>query len=278
MDSRDSGCALPRAILLRPPPPLRGSPPPLGADRRMTEAQPKKSDLGVRVASALVMVTVAGTALWLGWWVWTAFVVLVASICLAEFVRLIWLATANWAVRALSMLGALVYVGLPGFMLSGIRHSWLHDERGLLGLVSVLTVLGIVVSTDIGAYFAGRTIGGPKIAPSISPSKTWAGLFGGMVAAAIWGLIALRLFVWAADVEVLRQGFELFMIYLNAALSAAVLAVVAQFGDFFESWLKRRAGVKDSSNLIPGHGGVFDRVDGLLPVVLVSDIFRVRPF
>ncbi len=125
----------------------------------------------------------------------------------------------------------------------------------------MLGVIAVVIATDTGAYFSGRAIGGPKIAPRISPSKTWAGLAGGMVAA---GLVSASTFVWNTGELVMRP-----MLFIAFAIGAA-LAVLAQVGDFFESWLKRKAGVKDSSKLIPGHGGVFDRVDGLLPVAIAS--------
>ena len=244
----------------------------------MTDAQPIKSDLGVRVASAVVMVTVAGMALWLGGQWWKMFVVVVAVLCLGEFARLIWKASTSFLVRIFGISGAILYVGLAGLTIAEMRHSWMHDASGYLGLVTVLAVVGVVIFTDIGAYFVGRTIGGPKIAPTISPSKTWAGLIGGMIFAALWSTFALQLFLWAADTWINREGIELFKIWAWAPFSGAILAVVAQAGDFFESWLKRKAGVKDSSNLIPGHGGVFDRVDGLLPVVLISSIFHLRPF
>ncbi len=239
---------------------------------------PKKSDLGVRTASAVVMLAVAGTALWLGGWWWRLFVGLVALVCIGEFTRLIIKATPNLATRILGTIGATLFVGISGLTLADMRYSWAHDDTGYLGIVTVLTVVGVVIFTDIGAYFVGRSIGGPKIAPSISPSKTWAGLFGGMLAAAIWSLISLKLFLIAANVEIVIEGAKLAKVLLWAPLSGAILAIVAQSGDFFQSWLKRKAGVKDSSNLLPGHGGVFDRIDGLLPVVLISAIFHIRPF
>jgi len=245
----------------------------------VTEAPPaKKSDLGVRALSAVVMIVVAGTALWLGGRIWQLFVLGIVLICLGEFLRLIWLAAPRWPVRAIGAFLATLYVGFAGWSLADMRYSWIHDPNGWLGLVSVLTVVGIVIFTDVGAYFSGRAIGGPKIAPSISPSKTWAGLLGGMFAAAVWGVIALALFLRAHDTGIAREGVELAKIWAWAAISGAILAVIAQVGDFFESWLKRRAGVKDSSNLIPGHGGVFDRVDGLLPVIWVSTLLHIRPF
>jgi phosphatidate cytidylyltransferase len=141
-----------------------------------------------------------------------------------------------------------LYVGLPCLALGWLRA--MPEE----GRPTLLWVLVLVWATDTGAYLAGRRIGGPKLAPRISPNKTWAGLFGGMAGAALVGLAAAaiepRISPWVA-----------------AALGAA-LAIVEQGGDLFESSVKRRFGVKDSSNLIPGHGGVLDRVDGLLSVSL----------
>jgi phosphatidate cytidylyltransferase len=113
----------------------------------------------------------------------------------------------------------------------------------------ILWLFGAVWATDVGAYAAGTTIGGPRIAPHISPNKTWAGLAGGMFAAAAWSLL------WALFV-----GNE----PLEFAVLGAIVAVIAQAGDFAVSFAKRRFGVKDSSNLIPGHGGVLDRIAGLL--------------
>jgi phosphatidate cytidylyltransferase len=141
-----------------------------------------------------------------------------------------------------------LYVGLPCLALSWLRAM---PEQGWLTL---LWVLGLVWATDTGAYIAGRKLGGPKLAPRISPNKTWAGLFGGMAAA---GLVGLGFSVIVPDVSP----------WLAMPLGA-VLAVVEQVGDLFESAVKRRFGAKDSSNLIPGHGGVLDRVDGLLSVSL----------
>lgn len=209
----------------------------------------KQSDLPVRVASAVVMLAVAGGALWLGGWWWRAFVLAVGVACLAELSRLVLHATASPLIRLAGLALGTAYVALAVISLAA------------LPLAVVLGLVAVVVATDTGAYFSGRAIGGPKIAPSISPSKTWAGLFGGMLAA---GLVAAGSFVWNTGELVLRP-----MLFIAFAIGAA-LAVLAQAGDFFESWLKRRAGMKDSSNLIPGHGGVFDRVDGLLPVAIVG--------
>ena len=218
----------------------------------------KTSDLWVRLVSALVMVALAGAALWLGGAWFDGFVLLVAIACLYEFIRLIFLATNSAWWRIVGTLAAIVYVGAATAVLA------------VLPIGVVLGVLAVVVATDTGAYFSGRTIGGPKIAPRISPSKTWAGLFGGMVAA---GLVSFGFFYS----NVGERAFG--TMGLVALLTGAGLAVLAQSGDFLESWLKRRAGVKDSSNLIPGHGGVFDRADGILPVAIAAGAlwFLVHP-
>ncbi len=147
-----------------------------------------------------------------------------------------------------------VYVGLPVMALVLLREQ-------PNGLLLTLWTMSLVWATDIGAYFSGRAIGGPKIAPSISPKKTWAGLVGGAVAAT--GL-AFALHIWV--------GLPFRFVTITP-----LLAVLAQVGDFYESWLKRRAGVKDSSNLLPGHGGVLDRLDGLVPVAIVAALLVEVP-
>ena len=209
----------------------------------------KNSDLPVRVASAVVMLAVAGLALWLGGMWFDGFAALVGAACIFEFIRLANRAFLTSSLRAVWVAFGLIYVGSAVAALISLPEG------------VVLGVVGVVVATDTGAYFSGRSIGGPKIAPKISPSKTWAGLFGGMAAA---GLFSAGTFVWNTGELVMRP-----MLFIAFAIGAA-LAVLAQTGDFFESWLKRKAGMKDSSRLIPGHGGVFDRVDGLLPVAIVS--------
>lgn len=146
----------------------------------------------------------------------------------------------------------IIYAGLPVLSLILIRHQ----ENGIL---YAFWAMALVWVTDIGAYFAGRAIGGAKLAPAISPNKTWAGLIGGMVAAALFGILMHFAYGLA----------------LRLTLASPLLAVVAQAGDLYESWLKRRAGVKDSGNILPGHGGVLDRIDGLVPVAPVAAVLVV---
>lgn len=140
--------------------------------------------------------------------------------------------------------GGLAYAGLLGISLVCLRGD------NIIGLQATLFLFAVVWATDILAYFTGRAIGGPKLAPSISPGKTWSGALGGTAAAILAGL---AIAAWFGS----PLGWGALM-----AL-ALVLSVVSQFGDLYESSIKRRFGAKDSSTLIPGHGGVMDRVDGL---------------
>lgn len=144
----------------------------------------------------------------------------------------------------------MLYVSLSVLMFQEILFS----EKLLHNFYNLLLVVGAVASSDIGGYFFGRIVGGPKIYKSISPNKTWAGSLGGVLCSVIACLLISPLFdhslSWACFL-----GF--------------VLAVSAQAGDFFESWLKRKFKMKDSGVLLPGHGGFFDRLDGLLAAVPV---------
>ncbi len=204
-----------------------------------------RSDLGVRIASALVLFAIAGAALWFGGIAFGLLLLVGGALVLVEWFALVRAMTLGGAAK-----GALMVAG-PILVLGAIAGLWFIRDR--LGVTAALWVFGMVWATDIGAYFAGRAFGGARLAPKISPSKTWSGLIGGMIAALIvsatlgdrGGIIGVPLWI------------GLFM------------GLLAQLGDLGESWMKRRAGVKDSGRLIPGHGGLFDRVDGLLPVALV---------
>ena len=147
------------------------------------------------------------------------------------------------------------YVGLPC-----VAMIWLRADP-TDGCRTMFWLFAVVWAVDIGGYLFGSTIGGAKLAPGISPNKTWSGLIGGVAIAGVAG---------AATAALLdREG----IVFLGA-LSAG-LGVVAQIGDLGESWLKRRFGVKDTGNLIPGHGGLLDRVDGLVAVLLVVGLIRL---
>jgi phosphatidate cytidylyltransferase len=236
-------------------------------------------------------------AVWYGGWVFLALILAFALLTNHEWVRLVEpgrslgldLVSALAVVAVLAALllwhGVAVLVAVAvvtpalyvGSRLMGARHpkliavtvpyvaggaaalAWLRDDPDS-GLGLLLFALLAVWATDTGAYAAGRLIGGPRLAPRISPKKTWAGLIGGMVASAAAG--------WAV-----ARGFGADVPSVGAAI-AAVLAVVAQGGDLFESWAKRRYGVKDSGHLIPGHGGILDRVDGLLSAAVAFALLQ----
>ncbi len=251
------------------------------------------SALRTRVVSALILAPVALAAAYFGSPVWDALVAVMAAFMAWEWARLcdggrlsrvgavsVAIAPGVVAVGAFwGVIPALVIVAVgvvligasanlgsarsPIWLAAGIAYvgmpclamAWLRAMPGD-GLAALLWVLALVWATDTGAYVAGRGIGGPKLASRISPNKTWAGLIGGMIAAAAVGLAAAFL---VPDVPA----------WIAVPLSAA-LAVVEQAGDLFESAVKRHFGVKDSGRLIPGHGGVLDRVDGLLAVSLAA--------
>ncbi len=178
-------------------------------------------------------------------------VALIAAGCIADYV------VAKFSGRAHPrwIAAGTVYIGLPCIALVWLRGA---DPAGRS---LVLWLLVTVWATDIGAYFAGRLIGGPRLAPAVSPNKTWAGLAGAVVSAAVVGLLFPLVDTDAPGAAIL-------------APTGAVLAVIAQGGDLAESFVKRRFGVKDASHLIPGHGGLFDRVDGLLAAALVLSVWH----
>jgi len=149
------------------------------------------------------------------------------------------------------------YIGIPSLSLIWIRTDWEH------GLLAVIWLMVLVWSADSGAYVAGRLIGGPKMAPKISPKKTWAGLGGCVVAAAVAGGIVAQV-----------AGLEEFSMS-KALIVSALVGLVSQGGDLVESAVKRYFSVKDSSQLIPGHGGVLDRVDALLAAIAAAAMINL---
>lgn len=164
-----------------------------------------------------------------------------------------------WAAHTSNESGPWLGCGVFAVGLTGIALIWLRQEPN--GLLITVWYLLAVWATDIAAFFTGRAIGGPKLAPSISPGKTWSGLFGGIVAAVLWSI------GWALWTDAGQPG-------TLAALGAAA-ALTAQLGDLGVSMVKRRFGAKDASQLIPGHGGLLDRVDGVIgaaPVAVVLSL------
>ncbi|PKP87350.1 MAG: phosphatidate cytidylyltransferase [Alphaproteobacteria bacterium HGW-Alphaproteobacteria-17] len=204
-----------------------------------------KSDLWVRIGSAIILFVIAGTALWFGGLAFGLLLLVGGALVLVEWFQLVKRMTIGGGAKtALNILGPLLVLG-------AIAGLWFIRDQ--LGMTAALWVFGMVWATDIGAYFAGRAFGGARLAPKISPSKTWSGLIGGMIAA----LIASATIGDRAGIIGVPLWIGLFM------------GLLAQLGDLAQSWMKRRAGVKDSGKLIPGHGGLFDRVDGVIPVALL---------
>ncbi len=248
------------------------------------------AELALRVGSALVLAPLAVVVAYVGgwpfavfWggaamgvlWEWTALVaegdrrsVLMAGA--ASIVLAVALAHTNHLVAAIIVLamGALaaaalaraerriwVAAGIPYAGALGVAPIVLRSD-GENGFLAIMFLFAIVWATDILAYFVGRALGGPKLMPRISPKKTWSGAFAGGVAAILAGVAIAK----SAGLAGLGP----------VAIIAVLLSVVAQAGDLFESALKRRFGAKDSSHLIPGHGGLMDRLDGFVTAALLA--------
>lgn len=189
------------------------------------------------------MIVVALMAAVLGGYYLAFLVAAAATGMFYEWMRIVRGWGLHWSV------GGFFYCLLPALAL-----LWIRDRSGDQGLSLLLWVFIVTWSTDIGAYFAGRRVGKRKLAPTISPGKTVEGLWGGMAAAALFGA------AWVLSTD------------LNWALLplAPLVAVAAQAGDLFESKMKRMAGIKDSGSWLPGHGGLLDRLDGLVPVAVLT--------
>ena len=209
-------------------------------------------ELATRTAVGVILIAIALVEALLGGWPFAILVAAIATIMYLQGSRMV----AKWGLGW--KLFGFVYCLLPAISLLWIRERAEYEGIGS-GFDLLIWVFLVVWSTDIGAYFAGRAIGGPKLAPSISPNKTVAGLLGGVAAATV----IAGLWVYAARLP----GMLLWI--------AALFAVAAQLGDLFESGLKRRAGVKDSGTWLPGHGGLLDRLDGLVPVAILTAALMV---
>lgn len=200
------------------------------------------NELLVRTLTGVVLIAIALVAAVVGGDLFAYFVAAIATAMFFEWTRIVRGWGAGWY-----LLG-FIYAVLPAISLLWIR------ERDAHGLELLLWALIVTWSTDIGAYFAGRRFGRRKLAPAISPGKTVEGLYGGIAAATLIG-----------GAWVLANGLGLPLLVL-----APILALAAQGGDLFESGMKRRAGVKDLGAWLPGHGGVLDRLDGLVPVAVLT--------
>ncbi|MEE1656467.1 phosphatidate cytidylyltransferase [Microvirga sp. CF3062] len=254
-------------------------------------------ELTTRVLSALVMVAAALLTAYLGGWAFALFwlaagiaivvewtdmtgieprrlVQVILGLGLAAMTLLFLLDVRLW----LSLAVSLAFLAIGAFVVSGAqKRIWTvssfiyaapivlippivraHPDLGILGL---LWMFAVVWATDIAAYFTGRTLGGPKLCPPISPKKTWSGFIGGVVAATAGGLLV----AWIGQ----RYDITLPLTFPGIAALSIVASICSQVGDLGESALKRHCQVKDSSHLIPGHGGVMDRLDGFWAVCLI---------
>ena len=249
----------------------------------MADAKPK-SDLATRSLIGGLLAIAAIGVLWLGGAVLWGLLTIVSCVALIEWAGLVRAHRARlgigllvllvgmsyalpmlWgtdrATLALLLIGAMAMALFPKAALTAVGVGYIGTaaisilflREQPLGFALALWTLAIVWATDIGAYFAGRAIGGPKLAPKLSPNKTWAGLIGGMTAAGIVGAL------------IAKFGH----LPTHALWLAPLLAVAAQIGDLVESGMKRHVGVKDSGKILPGHGGLLDRIDGMLPVAIL---------
>ena len=207
------------------------------------------SELKVRTLSGLVMMAIALLAVFKGGYAFAVFVAAVATVIFYEWSRIV----RRWG---------------PGWKIAGFFYAlapalallWIRERADGFRMVPTLLIWVLIVtwSTDIGAYFAGRKFGRKKLAPSISPNKTVEGLYGGVALATILGA------GW-----VVLTGLSSLLVFI-----APLFAATAQGGDLFESWMKRKAGVKDSGTWLPGHGGLLDRLDGLIPVAILTALLH----
>ncbi|MGD9923912.1 MAG: phosphatidate cytidylyltransferase [Pseudorhodoplanes sp.] len=248
-----------------------------------TTSTPSARNLLLRVASAAILAPLAIGVAWLGswpftifwglaaiavWWEWVGLVepsgrnvVLATGIC-ALVLQGVLLETGNHSIAvmivALGLLAGIVTAGKRAPMVAcGLLYASallmsavILRNDAVWGFAAIVFLYAVVWSTDIGGFFAGRAIGGPKLVPAISPKKTWSGAVGGTVAGVVAAIAIAGLFS-------IRNPVAIGMV-------ALVLSVASQSGDLFESWVKRRYDAKDTSGLIPGHGGVMDRLDGFI--------------
>ena len=276
-------------MLARTEPPPNGPPASIGnspADHRPA----RWADLRLRIISAAVLAPLALGCIWVGGTAFAGLIAIIAtglayewlglcgqrsslmaallfasvpvSVVLTELgasgLALVLLAVATTAGASLNRGGSatwLLMFGIPYFGLAAVALVWLRQQPGS-GFANVIVLLLVVWASDIGAYAAGRAIGGSRLAPAISPGKTWSGAVGGLVAAAGVGL--------AASAIVGGEPASWHHPALRSASFGVLIGFISQVGDLFESHLKRRFGVKDSGSMIPGHGGLLDRLDALL--------------
>ena len=261
-----------------------------GADQPLRVGASRGGELALRVGSALVLAPLAIATAYLGGWPFALFWGVAAVGVLWEWTSLVApgdqrsvllaggaaLALAIALVSTTHILAALIVLAMGALAAAALavaeQRAWVagglpyagalamapivlrsDDEEGFVALIFLFAV---VWTTDISAYFVGRAVGGPKLMPQVSPKKTWAGALGGLLAAVAVAIVVAKLASLTA--------------WFAFAMLAVVLSLSAQAGDLFESFLKRRFGAKDSSRLIPGHGGLMDRLDGFVTASLAA--------
>jgi phosphatidate cytidylyltransferase len=256
-------------------------------------------NLLTRVIVALVLAPTAIAIAYAGGWLWTALVTLAAIGLYVEWLAIVGKARSTRVVvvgvAALAIAGLCLALGrieasLVVLMLGLVAVGAVTPERRIwaiagfgyaavaelasvllrldpkMGFAALMFVFLVVWVTDIGGYFAGRSIGGPKLWPRVSPKKTWAGALGGFVASLVVAAGFAALDPNKADPQLMLKMTSLLLL-------GAILSIASQLGDLFESAVKRRFGVKDSSHIIPGHGGLLDRLDGFVAAVALAGIF-----
>ena len=262
-------------------------------------AEQGSRNLLLRIVAAMVLAPAALAIAYAGGWLWAALVTLASIGLYVEWLMIVGVARERRVVTAggvalaisgLCLASGRIDASLLVLAFGCAAAAWLSQERRLWtaagflyasgaevasvlvrldqvwGFVALILILLVVWVTDIGGYFAGRGIGGPKLWPRVSPKKTWAGAVGGFAAslAVAAGFVVIG-FAEVEPPQVLELGPVL--------LLGASLSIISQLGDLFESAVKRRFGVKDSSQLIPGHGGLLDRLDGFVAAVIAAAIF-----
>ena len=195
----------------------------------------------IRIFSSLVLAPIVLAAVWVGYPYFEVLIIFVGSIGIFEWFRLFKKQNRGF----IFFLIGLIYIVAPFLII-----LWIYKIQSV-GPMIVFWILFVVWATDIGAYFVGKLVGGPKLAPSISPNKTWSGAFGGCILALLVSII-------------LKPHLTLEFDLIGVSGFTLIISISGQFGDLLESWVKRNLAVKDTGNIIPGHGGVLDRIDALL--------------
>jgi phosphatidate cytidylyltransferase len=211
--------------------------------RPAVKSAKRTNELPLRVCSSIVLGALALAATWAGGTVFALFWLVAAIGVLWEWLHIT-------SLRPFWLAAGVIYVGIFFISMLSLRS----DPR--LGLVALLWLFALIWTADIAAYFAGRFLGGPKLWPAVSPNKTWSGAIGGTIGGLVAGAAAI-----------VAAGLALRPIH---ALVMLAVVVAAQLGDLMESAIKRHFGVKDSSQLIPGHGGLMDRCDSLIAAAAVA--------